>query len=232
MGTLKWHSIRTKLNRCKLAFMRTAGGFIWSCAKAVIGCGPSASPTSTANGRKWSSPGSATATAQAGDVLTLSSARNKAREYKVALKRDGVDPRVKKRATTQRCKTFKEFAEEQYPGWCKGLSEEEEKQWARSIRDVPSLHDLKVHEITTEHVLEALKPIWSVKPVTASRTRQRIERLMDAAKALKLSHGREPGRVARQPQTPAAVAPEAASQEGAQIRALHEDAADDDRPAV
>jgi hypothetical protein len=65
---------------------------------------------------------------------------------------------------------------EQYPGWCKGLSEEEEKQWARSIRDVPSLHDLKVHEITTEHVLEALKPIWSVKPVTASRTRQRIER--------------------------------------------------------
>jgi hypothetical protein len=64
---------------------------------------------------------------------------------------------------------------EQCPGWCKSLSEEEEKQWARSIRDVPSLHDLKVHEITTEHVLEALKPIWSVKPVTAPRTRQRIE---------------------------------------------------------
>ena len=51
----------------------------------------------------------------AGDALTLSSARNKAREYKVALKRDGVDPRVKKRATTQGGKTFKEFAEEQYP---------------------------------------------------------------------------------------------------------------------
>ena len=122
----------------------------------------------------------------AGDVLTLSSARNMAREYKVALKRDGVDPRVKKRATTLGGKTFKEFAEEQYPGWCKGLSPEEEKQWARSIRDLPSLHDLKIHEITTEHVLEALKPIWGVKPVTASRTRQRIERLMDAAKVLKL----------------------------------------------
>jgi Arm DNA-binding domain len=51
----------------------------------------------------------------AGDVLTLSSARNKAREYKVALKRDGVDPRVKKRATTRLGKAFKEFAEEQYP---------------------------------------------------------------------------------------------------------------------
>ena len=91
----------------------------------------------------------------AGDVLTLSSARNQAREYKIALKRDGVDPRVKRRAITQCGKTFKEFAEEQYPGWCKGPSEEKEKQWARSIRDVPSLHDLKVHEITTEHVLEA-----------------------------------------------------------------------------
>ncbi|MBV9565301.1 MAG: integrase arm-type DNA-binding domain-containing protein, partial [Bradyrhizobium sp.] len=127
-----------------------------------------------------------------GDVLTLSSAREKARDYKVALKRTGIDPRVKKRATGQSGKTFKEFAEEQYPGWCKGLSPEEEKQWARAIRDLPKLHDLKIGEITTEHVLEALKPIWTVKPVTASRTRQRIERLMDAAKALKLRTGENP----------------------------------------
>jgi integrase len=127
-----------------------------------------------------------------GDVLTLSSAREKARDYKVALKRTGIDPRVKKRATGQSSKTFKEFAEEQYPGWCKGLASEEEKQWARAIRDLPKLHDLKIYEITTEHVLEALKPIWTVKPVTASRTRQRIERLMDAAKALKLRTGENP----------------------------------------
>jgi hypothetical protein len=35
----------------------------------------------------------------AGDLLTSSSARHKAGEYRVALKRDGVDPRVKKQAT-------------------------------------------------------------------------------------------------------------------------------------
>ena len=127
-----------------------------------------------------------------GDVLTLSSAREKARDYKVALKREGIDPRVKKRATAQGSKTFKEFAEEQYPDWCQGLSEEELKQWQRSVRDVPSLHDKKLQEITTEHVLEALKAIWTVKPVTASRTRQRIERLMDAAKALRLRTGENP----------------------------------------
>jgi integrase len=129
---------------------------------------------------------------ETGDVLTLSSAREKAREYKVALKRNGVDPRVKKQVGVQEGKTFKEFAEEQYPLWCKGLSDEEEKQWARSIRDVPSLHGFKLHEITTEHVLEALKPIWTVKPITASRTRQRIERLLHAAKALKLRTGENP----------------------------------------
>jgi hypothetical protein len=56
---------------------------------------------------------------EAGDVLTLSSARDKAREYKVALKRDGVDPRVKKRVSMHGGKTFKKFAEEQYPLWCK-----------------------------------------------------------------------------------------------------------------
>ncbi len=127
-----------------------------------------------------------------GDVLTLSSAREKARDYKVGLKREGIDPRVKKRATAQGSKTFKEFAEEQYPVWCQGLSEEELKQWQRSIRDVPSLHDKKLQEITTEHVLAALKAIWTVKPVTASRTRQRIERLMDAAKALRLRTGENP----------------------------------------
>jgi hypothetical protein len=42
------------------------------------------------------------------------------RDYKVALKREGVDPRVKKRATAQGSKTFKEFAEEQYPVWRQG----------------------------------------------------------------------------------------------------------------
>jgi hypothetical protein len=45
----------------------------------------------------------------ASDVLTLSSARNKAREYKVALKRDGVDPRSRSgppHSTTRRSRNL------------------------------------------------------------------------------------------------------------------------------
>ena len=167
-----------------------------------------------------------------GDVLTLSSAREKARDYKVALKREGIDPRVKKRATAQGSKTFKEFAEEQYPVWCQGLSEEELKQWQRSVRDVPSLHDKKLQEITTEHVLEALKAIWTVKPVTASRTRQRIERLMDAAKALRLCTGENPaawrGNLKHLLPSPRKLN----RKKGHRSGAIYEDAANDDRAAL
>jgi integrase-like protein/Arm domain-containing DNA-binding protein len=124
--------------------------------------------------------------------LTLSEARDQARAYRLALKRDGVDPRHKKRIDAKGGMTFKAFADEQYPARCKGLSDEEEKQWKRSIDDVKSLHHLKLHEITTEDVLKALKPVWTVKPVTASRTRQRIERLLDAAKALRYREGENP----------------------------------------
>jgi len=124
--------------------------------------------------------------------MSLSDARDQARLYRLALKKDGVDPRHKKQIATKGGKTFKAFAEEHYPTLCKGLSPEEEKQWKRSIADVPHLHELRLHEISTEDVLEALKPIWTVKPVTASRTRQRIERVLEAAKVLKYRTGENP----------------------------------------
>ena len=40
-----------------------------------------------------------------------------------------------------------------------------------------------IGEVTTEHILEDLQPIWLAKPETASRVRGRIERVLDAAKA-------------------------------------------------
>ena len=52
---------------------------------------------------------------------------------RVGLKRDGIDPRHKKRLATSGDKTFKEFADEQYPDLCKGLNPEEEKAWRRAI---------------------------------------------------------------------------------------------------
>jgi integrase len=127
-----------------------------------------------------------------GDKLTLSKAREMARDYKVALKRDGTDPRIKRQLVTKGGMTFLAYAEQTYPGWCVGKHKDEIKQWARSIRDVPSLHELKLHEIDNPHVIEALKPIWYQKPITANRTRERIEKLLDAAKVEKLRTGENP----------------------------------------
>lgn len=49
-------------------------------------------------------------------------------------------------------------------------------------------------EITTDDVLGVLRPIWQIKPETASRVRGRIERVLDAAKAKGLRVGENPAR--------------------------------------
>jgi integrase len=124
--------------------------------------------------------------------LGLSEARDQARAYRLALKKDGIDPRHRKKVDAKGGMTFAAYADEKIPGWCVGYSPEEEKQWRRSIASVPSLHDLKLHEIGTEHIISALKPLWRATPVTANRTRQRIERLLNAGKVEKYRVGENP----------------------------------------
>jgi integrase len=51
-----------------------------------------------------------------------------------------------------------------------------------------------VDAIKTEHVLEALKPIWTAKPETAQRLRGRIEQVLDAARAAGHRSGENPAR--------------------------------------
>lgn len=57
-------------------------------------------------------------------------------------------------------------------------------QWRMTL-DVyaGALREKPVDEITTEDLLAVLMPIWSTKPETASRTRGRIEAVLDAARA-------------------------------------------------
>ena len=124
--------------------------------------------------------------------LGLSDARDQAREYRLALKKDGVDPRHKKKIEAAGGKTFKAYWEEKAPGWCAGKNEDETKAWGRSLRDISSLHELKLHEIDAPHVVEALEAIWYEKPITANRTRERIEKVLDAAKVEKYRSGDNP----------------------------------------
>ena len=67
-------------------------------------------------------------------------------------------------------------------------------QWAATLKTYayPSLGKLPVDQITMEQVLGVLEPIWTTKTETASRVRQRIESVMDWAKARKLVTGDNP----------------------------------------
>ncbi len=62
-------------------------------------------------------------------------------------------------------------------------------QWKMTL-DVYAgpLRSMPVAEITTEHILAVMQPIWLEKPETASRTRGRIEAVLDAARTRGLIH--------------------------------------------
>ncbi len=129
-----------------------------------------------------------------GDVLTISSGREKARDDKVALKREGVDPYVKGPPLTAARRSGSLPRSSTLIG-VKG-PEEELEQWQRSIADAPA------------------------------------DRAADGrCQSVETAHGREPGRMALQPQTSAAVAPEVESEKGASVRAIYEDAANNDSAA-
>ncbi|WP_404942424.1 tyrosine-type recombinase/integrase [Pseudomonas fluorescens] len=70
------------------------------------------------------------------------------------------------------------------------------QQWSNSLRDhvYPLLGEMPVSSIKTEHVLDVLIPIWTSIPETAFRLRNRIELVLDAAKARMLREGENPAR--------------------------------------
>jgi len=67
------------------------------------------------------------------------------------------------------------------PGW---KNEKHKYQWRQTLTEYAKpLHHLPVNEVDTEAVLAALQPIWLTKAETASRTRGRIEAVIDFARA-------------------------------------------------
>lgn len=67
-------------------------------------------------------------------------------------------------------------------------------QWNASLETYvyPALGKVPVDQITMEQVLAVLEPIWTTKTETATRVRQRIETVLDWAKAKKLRTGDNP----------------------------------------
>lgn len=124
------------------------------------------------------------------------------------LLRDGIDPlqarddeRAAQVAAEQQRKnkaiTFRDvsvdYIEAHRAGW---KNVKHAQQWTNTLATyaAPVIGDLATNQITTEHILDILKPIWSSKAETASRVRNRIELVLDAAKARGLRDGENPAR--------------------------------------
>ena len=81
--------------------------------------------------------------------------------------------------------TFREAAEAfiaaKWPEWRSPVAA---RQWPQSMRDhvYPVIGDKPVAQITTDDVLAVVSPIWNTKTETASRARNRIERVLKYAK--------------------------------------------------
>lgn len=69
-------------------------------------------------------------------------------------------------------------------------------QWANTLETYahPVLGELPVGDITTEHVLRVIQPIWTTKNETAARVRGRIEAILDSMSARGFRDGDNPAR--------------------------------------
>lgn len=128
---------------------------------------------------------------------SLAQARELAGRMRTALI-DGADPTgVLTRRPKSTASSFKAVAaaliEAKSAGW---TNEKHVWQWTNSLEKFvyPKLGELDVSAIDTDHILDVLKPIWTEKHETATRVRQRIEAVIDAATARKLRAGENPAR--------------------------------------
>lgn len=127
-------------------------------------------------------------------ATTLAQARKKAAAAR-ELVSQGIDPidaaereaeaaRAKAAAKAAEVMTFGRYADEVFlPTVLPNFSNEAHiQQWGATFRKhAASLRDLPLVSITREHVLDVLRPIWTTKSVTASRSRERLERLFSHA---------------------------------------------------
>ena len=77
---------------------------------------------------------------------------------------------------------------------CQWSNAKHRQQWNNTLKTYvyPSIGNLPISEIETKHIKNVLMPIWMIKKETASRVRQRIEKVIYFAKAQGLFQGDNP----------------------------------------
>jgi len=83
------------------------------------------------------------------------------------------------------------FISAQQAGW---KSKKHAKQWTATLETYafPIIGEIHPRDITIDHILQILKPIWTSKTETATRIRGRIEEILDWAEHRKHRSGKNP----------------------------------------
>lgn len=121
-------------------------------------------------------------------LRSLKEARALAQDLRKAI-RDGVDPAslLHPEAGSESIPAFRDLAgqtiEALRPGW---RNAKHAAQWEMTLREYafPVLGDMLPADITVDHVIKVLSPLWATKTETATRLRQRIEAVLDRAAVL------------------------------------------------
>lgn len=93
-------------------------------------------------------------------------------------------PQIEQKKLTFQSPKFSKYAfdyiQKMSPGW-KNLKHWE--TWISTIKNYanPVIGALPINEVTTDHIVTILTPIWTTKPETASRLRGRLEKILSAA---------------------------------------------------
>lgn len=142
-------------------------------------------------------------------TISLTEAREKAKQLR-KLQDKKIDPLKDRRDKAARARieeasatTFKDFAKDHIDrNRAKWSNIKHEKQWTQSLAAYvfPLIGDLPIAAIDTEAVKRVLQqhvdgvPFWSARPETASRVRNRIEKILDAAKVSGKREGENPAK--------------------------------------
>lgn len=119
-------------------------------------------------------------------LVTLAAARAKAAEARKATREDGRDLVAEKRKAKAQSVTFQEAAltyhETHKNQWSNAKSDD---QWINSITAYafPSLGSKPVGSITAGEIISAISKVWTEKPETGRRVKQRIRAVLNFAHA-------------------------------------------------
>ena len=135
--------------------------------------------------------------------VSLAKAKELAVEQRLKIK-EGIDPILARQSAQASLKaeqaSFISFEEAalQYiqahrSGW---KNAKHAAQWSSTLKNYafPVLGSLHVKDIAIDHVLQVIEPVWNTKTETANRVRNRIELILDWARARGFREGDNPAR--------------------------------------